>query len=91
VIQSATADAVVDCVVDGIIPRNQVNDLCSIDLVWLDPQAVTDPNLDQKDLYRANYEATRLAISSAMNHERSIDEPIANRHKIMHCMYDPDA
>lgn len=87
----ATADAVVHCVADGIIPRDQVNELCIIDLVWLDPQAVTDPDLDQKDLYRTNYEATRLAISRAMNNEPSIDELIANRHKIRHCMYDPDA
>lgn len=91
VLQAATADAVVDCVAEGIIPRDQVNDLCIIDLVWLDPQAVTDPNLDQKDLYRTNYEATKLAISRAMKNEPSIDELIANRHKIKHCMYDPDA
>lgn len=81
----------VDCVAEGIIPRDQVNDLCIIDLVWLDPQAVTDPNLDQKDLYRTNYEATKLAISRAMKNEPTIDELIANRQKIKHCMYDPDA
>jgi 5,6,7,8-tetrahydromethanopterin hydro-lyase len=91
VVQSATADAVLDCVIDGLLPRDQVNDLCIIALIWLDPRAVKDPNLDQKDLYRTNYEATKLAIKRAMNNEPSIDELIANRHKIKHYMFDPDA
>ncbi len=91
VVQAATADAVVDCVAEGIIPRDQVNELCIISLIWLDPQAVKDPNLDEKDLYRTNYEATKLAIQRALNDEPSIDELIANRHTIKHEMYDPDA
>jgi formaldehyde-activating enzyme len=91
VVQAATADAIVDCVAEGIIARDQVEDLCIIDLVWLDPQAVKDANLDKKDLYRTNYDATKLAISRALKGEPTIDELIANRHKIKHCMYDPQA
>lgn len=91
VVQVATADAVVDSVIEGVIPKDQVNDLCIISLVWLDPQAVKDPNLDEKDLYRTNYEATKLAIKRALNNEPTIDELIANRHTIKHEMYDPDA
>lgn len=91
VIQAATADAIVDCVAEGIIPRDQVDSLCMIDVVWLDPQAVKDPNMDKKDLYRTNYEAAKLAISRAMKNEPTIDELIANRNKIKHCMYDPEA
>ncbi|MGX2040211.1 formaldehyde-activating enzyme [Methylocaldum sp. MU1018] len=91
VVQSATADAVLDCVIEGIIPRDQVNDLCIISLVWIDPECAKDPNLDEKDLYRTNYEATKLAIRRALNDEPSIDELIANRHTIKHDMYDPDA
>ncbi len=91
VVQVATADAVLDCVIEGIIPRDQVNDLCIISLIWLDPQAVKDPNLDEKDLYRTNYEATKLAIQRALNDEPTIDELIANRHTIKHEMYDPEA
>ena len=83
-VRSATADAVLDCVIDGVLPRDQVNDLCIIALIWLDPRAVKDPNLDQKDLYRTNYEATKLAIRRAMNNEPSIDELIANRHQALH-------
>src|SRR5512147_1683222 len=45
VVQAATADAIVDCVIEGIIPKDQVNDLCIISLVWIDPSAAKDPNL----------------------------------------------
>jgi 5,6,7,8-tetrahydromethanopterin hydro-lyase len=91
VVQSATADAVLDCVIEGIIARDHVHRLCIISLIWIDPQCATDPNLDEKDLYRTNYEATRLAIRRALNDEPSVEELIANRHKIKHDMYDPDA
>ncbi len=91
VVQAATADAVLDCVAEGIIPRDQVNRLCIISLIWIDPQCATDPSLDEKDLYRTNYEATKLAIQRALNDEPTIEELIANRHSIKHEMYDPDA
>lgn len=90
VVQSATADAVLDCVIDGILPKDQVNNLCIISLVWIDPRCATDPNLDKKDMYRTNYEATRLAIKRALNDEPSIEELIKNRHVIKHDMYDPE-
>lgn len=91
VVQSATADAVLDCVIEGILPKDQVNDLCIVSLVWIDPRCADDPNLDRKDLYRTNYEATRLAISRAMKNEPTLDELIANRNKIKHDMWDADA
>jgi formaldehyde-activating enzyme len=91
VVQSATADAVLDCVIENIIPRDQANSLCIISLIWIDPKCATDPNLDEKDLYRTNYEATKLAIQRALNDEPSIEELIANRHTIKHDMFDPDA
>ena len=37
-------------------------------------------------MYRTNYEATKLAVRRALNNEPSIDELIANRHKIKHDM-----
>jgi formaldehyde-activating enzyme len=91
VVQSATADAVLDCVIEGILPRAQVNDLCIISLIWIDPRCATDANLDEQDLYRTNYEATKLAIARAMKDEPTIDELIANRHKIVHDMFTPKA
>ena len=88
VVQSATADAVVDCLIEGVIPRELANELCIISLVWIDPRCATDPNLDKKDLYRTNHEATMLAIRRALSNEPSVDELIANRHKIKHDMDD---
>jgi 5,6,7,8-tetrahydromethanopterin hydro-lyase len=86
VVQSATADAVIDCVIEGVIPKDIANELCIISLVWVDPRCATDPNLDKRDMYRTNYEATKLAITRALNNEPSIDELIANRQKIKHDM-----
>ena len=88
VVQSATADAVIDCLIDGVIPKDIANELCIISLVWIDPRCAKDPNLDKKDMYRTNYEATKLAIRRALNNEPSVDELIANRHKIKHDMDD---
>ena len=89
VVQSATADAVLDCVIEGVLPKAEVDRICILIMVWIDPQCATDPNLDQKDLYRTNYEATKLAIGRAMRGEPTIEQLIANRHKIKHDMYDP--
>jgi len=88
VVQSATADAVIDCVIEGIIPKDVAKELCIISLVWIDPRCATHAELDKKDMYRTNYEATKLAIKRALNNEPSIDELIANRHTIKHDMDD---
>jgi formaldehyde-activating enzyme len=88
VVQSATADAVVDCLIDGTIPKLMANELCIISLVWIDPRCAKDPNLDKKDMYRTNYEATKLALGRALNNEPTVEELILNRHKIKHDMDD---
>ncbi len=88
VVQAATADAVVDCLIEGIIPKAVANELCIISLVWIDPRCAKDPNLDKKDMYRTNYEATKLAISRALNNQPSVEELIANRHTMKHEMDD---
>ncbi|MBU6258999.1 MAG: formaldehyde-activating enzyme [Burkholderiales bacterium] len=88
VVQSATADAVVDCLIEGIIPKALAHELCIVSLVWIDPRCAQDPNLDKKDMYRTNHEATKLALKRALAHEPSVDELIANRHRIRHDMDD---
>ncbi|MCE9632790.1 MAG: formaldehyde-activating enzyme [Methylophilales bacterium] len=88
VVQAAVADAVLDCVIEGIIPRNHANDLCIIALLWIDPGCAKEANLDKADMYKNNYEATKLAISRALNDEPTIDELIKNRHTIKHCMWE---
>jgi formaldehyde-activating enzyme len=84
IVQAATGDAIVDCVAEGIIPKDKVNELAMIIMVWLDPRCATDPDLDKRDLYRTNYEATKLAISRAMKGEPTADELIANRKTVTH-------
>jgi 5,6,7,8-tetrahydromethanopterin hydro-lyase len=91
VVQSATADAVLDCVIEDILPRDQVDSLCIVAMIWIDPRCATDPDLDRKELYRNNYSATKLAIERAIGGKPDLAELIANRHKIKHDMYDPDA
>jgi 5,6,7,8-tetrahydromethanopterin hydro-lyase len=88
IVQAATADAVLDCVIEGMIPKDQANNLCIIAMIWIDPRCPTDPNLDKNSLYKNNYDATKLAISRALKNEPSMDELIANRNKIHHCMLD---
>ncbi len=88
-VQSAIADAVLDSVIEGTIPKESVDDLCIIAMLWIAPECATDPELDRKDLYRTNYEAMKLAIKRALTNSPTIDELIANRHSIHHEMYDP--
>ena len=84
IVQAATGDAIVDCVAEDILPKDQISDLCMIIMVWLDPRCASDENLDRKDLYRTNYEATKLAISRAVKGEPTIDELIKNRKSVSH-------
>ncbi len=84
IVQAATGDAIIDCVIEGVLPKAGLDDLCMIIMVWLDPRCATDPNLDKRDLYRTNYEATKLAISRAMKGEPTIETLIANRNTVRH-------
>ena len=42
-------------------------------MIWLDPRCATDETLDRRDLYRTNYDATKLAISRAIKGEPTAD------------------
>jgi 5,6,7,8-tetrahydromethanopterin hydro-lyase len=84
IVQAATGDAIIDCLAEGILPKEQAGELCMIIMVWRDPRCATDANLGKRDLYRTNYEATKLAISRAMSGEPTVDELINNRKTITH-------
>lgn len=88
VVQAAMGDAIVDCLSEGILPKDQADELCMIIMVWLDPRCPEDPNLDRADLYRTNYEATKLAVSRAMTGKPTADELIANRKSVKHYALD---
>ncbi|MBT9288007.1 formaldehyde-activating enzyme [Prosthecodimorpha staleyi] len=88
VVQGAIGDAILDCVIEGVLPKDGLDDLCMIVMVWLDPRCAEDPNLDKADLYRTNYEATKIAIGRAMRGEPTVDELIANRKTVKHYALD---
>jgi 5,6,7,8-tetrahydromethanopterin hydro-lyase len=88
VVQAAMGDAIVDCLIEDILPKDQADELCMIITVWLDPRCAEDENLDHKDLYRTNYEATKLAIWRAMTGSPTVEELIANRKRIKHYALD---
>jgi 5,6,7,8-tetrahydromethanopterin hydro-lyase len=88
VVQSAVADAIVDCVAEKIIPATQANNLCILALIWIDPRAPHDPNLDKEELFKNNYEATKLAVRRAMKDEPTVKQLIASRKKVKHDMFD---
>ena len=88
VVQGAVGDAILDCVIEGVLPKDQVNKICMIVTLWLDPRCGTDENIDKADLYRTNYDGMKLAIRRAMAGEPTIDELIENRKTVKHYALD---
>jgi 5,6,7,8-tetrahydromethanopterin hydro-lyase len=70
--QAAVARAVVDSVAEGVIPKDQVDDLCLIVAVFIHWEAA-----DDKKIYDYNYEAVKLSIARALKGEPSIDTVLA--------------
>ena len=77
--QAAVAKAVADSVADGVIPKNQAEDLVIVCGVFIQPAAE-----DDKKIYNYNYEATKDAIANAMGGKPSVDEMIAGKDKAEH-------
>jgi 5,6,7,8-tetrahydromethanopterin hydro-lyase len=67
--QAAVARAVVDSVRDGVIPADQVDDLCVIVGVFIHWDAT-----DDKKIFDWNYEATKESIARAMAGEPSVQQ-----------------
>lgn len=72
--QAAVAKAVADSVADGVIPKDQADELVIVAGVFIHWEAE-----DNKKIYDYNYEATKMAISNAMNGKPTVDEVIAGR------------
>ena len=72
--QKAVADAVVDAVESGVIPKDQCENLCIVCGVFIHPQAK-----DDSKIYEYNFEATKLSISRAMKGEPNVDEMLARK------------
>ena len=92
--QAAVAKAVADSVGDGVIPKDQAEDLVIVCGVFIHWEAGLDENgkdLDEdekkasdKKIYDYNYEATKLAIASAMKDKPTVEEMLAGKDKAEH-------
>jgi formaldehyde-activating enzyme len=88
-VQAAIANAVLDSVREGHIPKAKVNDIGIIVAVWLDPSAANPKTkIDHEVLFRTHREATLKAISKAMANEPSIDWLLKNQRKVGHYFHD---
>ena len=77
--QAAVAKAVADSVADGVIPKDQAEDLVCVCGVFIHPEAKED-----KKIYDYNYSATKMAIKNAMTNSPSADEMIAQKEEATH-------
>jgi 5,6,7,8-tetrahydromethanopterin hydro-lyase len=71
--QAAVARAVVDSVAEGVIPKDQVDDLALVVGVFIHWEAD-----DDKKIYDWNYDAVKTSIARALNSEPSIDKVLAD-------------
>ncbi len=72
--QAAVARAVVDSVVEGVLPKAEAENWVIVCGVFIDAKAD-----DNKKIYKNNYEATKLAVRNALKSSPSIDEIIAKK------------
>jgi 5,6,7,8-tetrahydromethanopterin hydro-lyase len=77
--QSAVAKAVADSVADGILPKNQVEELVIVCGVFIHWEAA-----DDKKIYEYNYKATKDAIANAMKGKPTVEEMLAGKESAHH-------
>ncbi|MGB5909630.1 MAG: 4-hydroxy-tetrahydrodipicolinate synthase [Promethearchaeia archaeon] len=77
--QAAIAKAVMQCVEDGILPRELAEDIVIIVNVFVHPSASA-----RKRIFINNYKATRNAIRKAMESLPSVDDGIENAESARH-------
>src|ERR1700749_5244213 len=77
--QAAVARAVVDSVAEGVIPKDQVDDLCLIVGVFIHWEAE-----DDKKIYDYNYEAVKMSIARALAGGPSVDKVLADTPSARH-------
>jgi 5,6,7,8-tetrahydromethanopterin hydro-lyase len=77
--QAAVAKAVADSVAEGVIPRDQCENLVIICGVFIHWQAE-----DDKKIYDYNYQATKLSIARAMKNEPSAQEMVSKKDSSKH-------
>ncbi len=77
--QAAVAKAVADSVAEGVIPKDQAEDLVIVCGVFIHPAAE-----DDKKIYEYNLQATKDAIANAMSGKPSADEMVAGKDAAAH-------
>lgn len=77
--QAAVAKAVMDCVSDGILPEEEVEEIMIIVSVFLEWDAS-----DKKKVYDNNYLATRFAIERAVSGKPNAKEILAKKDSAKH-------
>lgn len=77
--QAAVAKAVADSVADGVIAKDQCEDLVIVCGVFIHPEAE-----DDKKIYDFNYEATKMAIANAMSGKPAVDEMLEGKDAAAH-------
>lgn len=77
--QAAIAKAVMDSVEDGLINKNETEDVLIIVSVFIEWDA-----RDKEKVYEYNYEATKLAIKRAMEGLPTVEEALAKKDKAKH-------
>ncbi|MGF7119526.1 formaldehyde-activating enzyme [Methanobacterium oryzae] len=80
--QKAIAMAVVDSVYNEVIPEDNVENICMICGVLIQPDAK-----DNDKIYKNNYEAMKLAIRRAFTEEPSIEEILNEKDSVIHPFY----
>jgi bifunctional enzyme Fae/Hps len=77
--QTAVAKAVADSVAEGVIPKDQAEELLVIVSVYIDPKAT-----DYDAIYRYNYGATKLAVARAMAGFPDVDKVLYEKERSTH-------
>ena len=77
--QAAVANAVADSVAEGVIPKDQAEQLCIVCGVFIHWLAE-----DDKKIYDYNYEATKESIANAMAGEPSADAMLEGKETASH-------
>ncbi len=77
--QAAVAKAVADAVGEGIIPKDQAEDLVCICGVFIHPEAE-----DDEKIYNYNYEAVKESLKSALAGKPSADDMLAKKDSAVH-------
>lgn len=77
--QMAVAKAVADSVAEGVIPKDQAEELVIVCGVFIHPAAE-----DNKKIFDYNYEATKESIANAMAGKPTADEMIAKKDSADH-------